>query len=119
MGYAELIEVPDNAVLRTVDLLLLKHTKQGEAGVVNLIYTGKRHQDLLALETLTTRPHYGIRGFLEAHLDARAESVRLLDGACSFPRVRGPGEEGSLYASPSGDVTSETLSCDRSSPLPS
>lgn len=64
MGSAKLIEVPDGAALRVVELLLRERSKQGEARAVNLIFTGKRLQDLLELEGLTNRPHYGIHGFL-------------------------------------------------------
>ena len=64
MGSAKLIEVPDEAAVRAVELLLRKRSKQGEARAVNLIFTGKRLQDLFELEGLATRPHYGIHGFL-------------------------------------------------------
>ncbi len=78
MGNAKLIEVPDGAALRAVELLLRERSKQGEARAVNLIFTGKRLQDLCELEGLTTRPHYGIHGFLGSDLDAKAEVGRLL-----------------------------------------
>jgi hypothetical protein len=80
MGNAKLIEVPDDMALRAVELLLREHSKQGEAGAVNLIFTGKRFQDLLELEGSATRPHYGIHGFLAPDLDAKDEIVRLLTG---------------------------------------
>lgn len=80
MRNAKLIEVPDGEALQTVGMLLHKHTKQGKAGVVTLMYTGQRLQDVLELEALTTHPHYGICGFLGASLDLKAESVRLLAG---------------------------------------
>ena len=80
MAGARLVEVPDEAALETVELILRKHSKQGDANVVNLIFTGNRLRDLLALENLTTRPHYGIRGNLGMGLDAKTEIRDLLTG---------------------------------------
>lgn len=80
MYQAKLIEVPDEASLGAVESILRKYSKQREARAVNLNFTGNRLLDLLALEGLTTKPHYGISGLFGPGLAAKDEVGRLLTG---------------------------------------
>ena len=80
MGKAALLEVPDASVLTLVDFLLHRHTKEGQASSISLIYTGDRLEEIRELVNITTRSHYEINGFLAEEADRQEEIARLLLG---------------------------------------